>query len=164
MMYYNVLLIHSWLRWVIVISLLVVLTRSLYGWMKKNDYTKFDNIMGIILVASTHLQVLIGFWLYFFLSPITTTPAPLNFMKDSVLRYWKVEHFFIMIVFLILVQAGRSISRRKHIALRRHKIIAIFSILAFVLLMLGMPWNNKPYGKPLFRTDVQSAQFYQFYT
>ncbi len=152
-MYYNVLLTHSWLRWVIFFSLLIVFIRAMYGWIKKSNYTTFDNIMSIILVASTHLQVLLGFWLYFFLSPLTTTPAPANFMKNPALRYWKVEHFFIMIVFLILVQAGRSISRRRHIAVRKHKIITIFSLLAFAVLAFGLPWSNKPYGRPLLHTN-----------
>lgn len=156
-MYLQVLFIHSWLRWIIVISLFIVLTKALYGWAKKLDYTRFDNIMGVILLASTHLQVLVGFWLYFFLSPITTMRAPANFMKDPILRYWKVEHFFIMIVFLVLVQTGRTISRRKHIAVRKHKVIAIFSILAFALLMFGMPWPNKPYGRPLFQTKLSTS-------
>jgi len=154
-MYFSVLMAHSWLRWIIMISLLIVLFRALYGWIKRSDYTNCDNIMGIILVGATHIQVLLGFWLYFFLSPMTTTPAPANFMKNPVLRYWKVEHFFIMIVFLILVQLGRSISKRRTTALRKNKVLSIFAILAFAVLLFGLPWSNKPYGRPLLNTQFR---------
>lgn len=157
-MYLNLLFIHSWLRWVILISLCIVLFRAAYGYLKKTSYTKVDNIFSIILVASTHTQVLLGFWLYFFLSPITTQSYSENFMKNPVLRYWKVEHLTIMLLFLILVQMARIICKKSHTPVRKHKVTFLISFLALVVLMLGMPWPNKPYGKPLFREAVLQSR------
>lgn len=149
-MYLNILFIHSWLRWIIIIFLCIVLFRAFSGFTKKTPYTKFDNISSVILLASTHLQVLLGFWLYFFLSPLTDTPTQ-NFMKNPILRYWKLEHFFMMIVFLVLVQVGRIMTKKSTSNVGKHKKTLLFSFFAFAVLAFSIPWPNTPYGRPLFR-------------
>lgn len=149
-MYSTILMAHSWLRWVVFLSLIYVLFRSIYGWLNKKHFTKHDNIASVILMASTHLQVLLGFWLYFFLSPITTiAPNSELLMKIPALRYWRIEHLVMMVIFLIIVQVGRSLSKKADTDLKKHKRLAISSIIGFIVLMLAMPWPYKPYGRPL---------------
>ena len=139
-MYNTVLIIHSWLRVIIVVLAVVVLFKSLMGWLNKGSYTKGDNALSASFVGFIHLQALLGFVLYFALSPITTS-AMKNFgaaMKNSATRYWAVEHILIMIVGLVIAQVGRSKAKKLTDATAKHKTSFIFFTIAIVLILAGI--------------------------
>jgi hypothetical protein len=152
-MYEVILFLHSWLRWLVTFFLILVFIRSLSGWLKHTHYLKSDKIFGGILIGFTHLQLVIGLILYFGLSPITN--AAMNnmgfAMKSPVLRFWAVEHFAMMLIFVILVQLARTLSKRAHNDLKKHKRTAIFTGIALFVLIAGIPWPSRNnIGRPLF--------------
>ncbi|APJ03268.1 hypothetical protein [Silvanigrella aquatica] len=152
-MYDVILFIHSWLRWIVTFCLIIVLFRSFSGWIKSSAYLKFDKIMGGIFIGFTHLQLLIGLFLYFSLSPITNM-AMNNMgvaMKNQSLRFWAVEHIVAMIIFVIFVQLGRTLSKKAQNSITKHKKCAIYNTIALLILIAGMPWpSRKEIGRPLF--------------
>lgn len=152
-MYDVILFIHSWLRWIVTFFLLLVFLRALSGWLKNSSFLKFDKIFGGILVGFTHLQLVIGLVLYFGLSPITN--AAMNnmgfAMKNSTLRFWSVEHIATMFIFVILIQVGRTLSKRAKHDSKKHKFTAIFTGIATLVLIAGIPWPSRnEIGRPLF--------------
>ncbi len=152
-MYEVILFIHSWLRWIVTFFLILVFIRALSGWFRQTHFLKSDKIFGGILIGFTHLQFVIGLILYFGLSPITN--AAMNnmgsAMKNLALRFWAVEHIAMMIIFVILVQLGRTLSKRANNDLKKHKLITIFTGIALLVLIAGMPWpSRKEIGRPLF--------------
>jgi len=129
-MYELFLFVHSWLRWLITIFLLLTFINALKNYMQNSIYTKKDRILGGILVGFVHLQLLMGFILYFALSPLTHV-AMLDMgyaMKNPVLRYWSVEHLAGMVVFAVFVQIAQSSSKRARGDLKKHKRMAIFKM------------------------------------
>lgn len=153
-MYFTLLFMHSWLRWIIVSALIILLVRAVYAYLKKDTYNKIDNVSSLILVASTHAQVLIGLLLYFVFSPFTTHPLSDTMMQNSVIRYWKFEHIAAMLLFLIVVQSGRILSKKVINDLNKHKTNIFFSLFALLILFFTMPWPQKSYGRPLFRAEI----------
>ena len=152
-MYETVLFIHSWLRWIVTFFIILVLFRAFSGWIKKSNYTKLDKVFGGILLGTTHLQFLIGLILYFTLSPITKAAmGNMGFaMKSTALRFWAVEHIVAMFAFLIFVQLGRTLSKKANTPSGKHKKCAIFTGIALLILIAGMPWpSRKNVGRPLF--------------
>lgn len=152
-MYFALLFMHSWLRWIIFSALLLIIIRGIYAYFSKDSYNKIDNVTAVVLLASTHIQVLIGLLLYFLFSPFTIHPMSEGMMQSPVIKYWKFEHIGIMLIFLIVVQSGRIISKKVSNDANKHRMTLLFSLLAFVILMFGMPWPNKSYGRPLFRAE-----------
>jgi hypothetical protein len=141
-MYLTLLTIHSWLRWVLLAVLLFALVRSLMGWLSKTPYTKIDNLAGVLSIAFAHTQLVLGLVLYF-VSPFGY-PAIQNqgmgaVMKDGNLRKWSVEHITMMIVAIVLVQVGRSLSKKQATDEGKHKRMATFLIIALALIALGIP-------------------------
>ncbi|EAY30599.1 hypothetical protein [Microscilla marina] len=139
-MYNTVLIIHSWLRVIILVLAVVVLFKSLMGWLNKGSYTKGDNALSASFVGFIHLQALLGFTLYFFLSPITAS-AMKNFgaaMKNSAVRYWAVEHILIMLIGLVVAQIGRSKAKKLTDSTAKHKTSFIFFTIAIVLIVGGI--------------------------
>jgi hypothetical protein len=150
-MYPLILTLHSILRWIVLILAVVAFVRALIGWLGKQEWTALDDRLGVLLSGSMDLQVLLGFFLYLFLSPITTS-AFRNFgaaMGNSAQRFWMVEHLFLMVVALILTHVGRASSKRAEGVRGKHKRAAIFFGLALLAILIAIPWPFLPYGRPL---------------
>jgi hypothetical protein len=150
MVYLTILAVHSWVRWLVVISGLLALLRAvrpgLAGWSAADDRAGFWFVMLL------DLQVLIGLVLFAWLSPITheafrDVGAA---MKSSTLRFWLVEHGFGMVVGVALAHIGR-VRIRKADPGRRQKLAAIFFGLALVAVLASIPWPGTPNARPLLR-------------
>ena len=142
-MYEFFLFMHSWLRWVVLTLALLVIVRSFWGWKGKKTYGKGDNALSASFVGSLHLQLLIGFVLYFFLSPITTS-AFQDFggsMKAASIRYWAIEHFLVMIISVIIAQIGRARSKKAGASVKKFKTAAIFYSIALILILSRIPFH-----------------------
>ena len=143
-MYTFLIFLHSWLRWILLILGLIVIIRSYIGWFGDKSYLKSDNTMSVILVSIFHIQLVLGLLLYFVYSPIVRS-AFQDFgmaMKDSQLRYWAVEHIFIMIFSIVIAQVGRVKIKKAHSAINKHKNAAIYFTLAFILILSRIPWDQ----------------------
>ncbi len=150
-MYAAMLVVHSWLRWVVLVAGIMAWARSAFG-LSRGAWTRVDDRAGFWFVTALDLQVVIGLALYFLLSPYTTA-AMHDFggaMKDPTLRFWAVEHTFGMLVGVVLAHVGRARSRRG--AERgRHRTAAIFFGLALLVIAVSVPWPGSSHGRPLLR-------------
>src|SRR5690242_4584020 len=97
-MYATVLLLHSWLRWIVVVLGIYATVSALRARASKREYTRADNRLGLFFVAVLDLQVALGLTLYFFSSPITRLgfQDPGAAMRSSVLRFFLIEHVLSM--------------------------------------------------------------------
>jgi hypothetical protein len=152
MIYAGVLVIHSWLRWLVILTGLVAFVRAAVGAAGSKPWTPADDRAGAWFGRMLDLQFLLGLILYVFLSPLTHA-AFADFgaaMKNSGLRFWAVEHVVGMVIGLALVHIGRARARKTD-SLRRHRVAAIFFGLALVVILASIPWPAMPYGRPLLR-------------
>ena len=152
MLYAVVLLIHSYLRWVVILTGLLAFGRAVSGTSRRKPWTPADDRAGFWFVTAFDLQMLLGILLYGFLSPVTRQAFG-DFgaaMKDPAQRFWAVEHIAGMLSALVLVHVGR-VRARKTDSLRRHRVAAIFFGLALVALLAAIPWPGTPAGRPLLR-------------
>ena len=143
-MYETFLFIHSWLRWIVLALAVLVIVKSFLGWQLKTTYGRSDNALSASFVGSLHLQLLIGLVLYFFLSPITTS-AFQDFggaMKAASIRYWAVEHIFVMILAVIIAQIGRTRSKKASTNKKKFKTVTIFYLMALLLMLSRIPFNE----------------------
>jgi hypothetical protein len=151
-MYAAVLTLHSWVRWVVIVAGLIAFVRAVTGSSSRKPWTPADDRAGFWFITALDFQVVLGLLLYFFLSPLAGE-AIRDFgaaMKNSVLRYWAVEHVFGMIIGVALAHVGRVRTRRAD-SLRRHKVAAIFFGLALLAVLAAVPWPGMPNGRPLLR-------------
>jgi hypothetical protein len=151
-MYAAALILHSWLRWIVIFAGLVAFARAVSGASGTKSWTPSDDRAGFWFTMSLDLQVLIGLALYFFLSPFTAQ-AMRDFggaMKDPQLRFWAVEHGFGMLIGVALAHIGR-VRARKADSLRRHKVAAIFYGLSLLAVAVSIPWPGMPNARPWVR-------------
>ena len=147
-MYPVVLFLHSWVRWIVMISAAVAVVRAFYGWLGKKGWARLDDQLGLLFSTSLDVQMLLGLILYIFLSPITQA-AFKNLgaaMSDVTLRFFTLEHFFYMLVAVVLGHVGRALSKKATEPVAKHRMAAILFGLATLAILLAIPWS-----RPLFR-------------
>lgn len=151
---YNIsLLLHSWNRWFILIAGFIVIFSAFKGISSKSGYSPFQRKWSVLFLSSLHLQLLIGLLLYFVLSPVTTL-ALQDFgaaMKDSTQRFWAVEHAFVNLVAIVLVQVGSILVKRSADHVKKHKLSLLFSGIALLLILSMIPMGMMGVARPLFR-------------
>jgi hypothetical protein len=152
-MYSTILTLHSWVRWAVLLAGVFAFVRAAAGWSGRRPWTAADNRAGLVFVSALDLQVLVGLWLYFVLSPFTTG-ALRDFgaaMRLPDVRYWVVEHPFGMLLGVVLAHIGRVQVRRAADAVRKHKRATIFFGIALLAIAVSVPWPGSPNGRDLFR-------------
>jgi hypothetical protein len=134
--------LHSYNRYLILAALVYVLYRSWSGWMGKKSFEKADNTASVALLGLAHLQLLLGLIQYFVTSTYTRDGmADMGAaMKNEWLRYFTVEHAFMMILAVVFIQVGRTTSKKATTDEAKHKKLAIWTTAATVLVVaaLGM--------------------------
>ena len=152
-MYSAFLLIHSLLRWLVILAGVIAAARAIAGIAGRKPWSSADDSSGRWFSIALDLQFLIGLTLYLGLSPfIRDAWADMAAtMRNGPLRFFVVEHLFGMIVALALVHVGRVKIRRASDPARKHKLAAIFFCIAVVVILLSIPWPGTPGGRPLFR-------------
>jgi hypothetical protein len=152
-MYDFVLLAHSWLRWLVLLAALMAVARAVSGVSTRRPWTPVDDRAGLWLTAALDLQMLIGFVLYIFLSPVTKSAFVdmAAAMREAPIRFFAVEHPVGMIVAIALAHVGRARARKAADSESRHKQALVFFGLALLVILLSIPWPIGPGARSLFR-------------
>jgi hypothetical protein len=152
-MYSSALWLHSWLRWAVLLTGLVVWFRAIGGKTARRPWTPQDELWGLLLTISVDLQLVVGLVLYFFISPITRLGLR-NFaaaMQINVARFFTIEHVIGMVIGIALVHIARVKIRKAADADRKHRLALVLYGIALVVMILLIPWPGLPAARPLFR-------------
>ena len=128
--------LHSYNRYLILAALVFVLYRSFSGWLGRKPFEKADNTGSVVLLSLVHLQLLLGLIMYAFTSTWTQT-AFADFgaaMKDPMQRYFAVEHISAMLIAVVLIQLGRTFSKKATDPTAKHRKLAIYTAIALLLI------------------------------
>ena len=145
--------IHSLLRWVVILAGLWALLRVWSGFVGRSNWSKKDQMAGLLFTSTLNLQLVLGLILYG-ISPITRS-AMANFaaaMKDSTLRFFAVEHLSGMLLAVVIAQVGYSISKRAGTDRGKFLKAGVAYSIAVALILASVPWPFMKYGRPLFPT------------
>lgn len=141
---YNILKhAHSGFRWIVLILLIAAVVNALMNFQAKNGYQEKDRKLGLFTLIAAHLQLLFGFILYF-ISPYVQFGA--NTMKDSMLRFYTVEHLIMMIVSIALITIGYSRAKKRVDAAQKFKTTFWFYAIALLLILAAIPWPFRNLG------------------
>jgi hypothetical protein len=143
-MYQGFLHLHNFLRWLILLAGLLTVIKAFIGWLGSKNRTNLDNILGVTFVSLLDLQVIIGFVLYFILSPVTRTVFH-NFgaaMKNPGLRFYAVEHILTMVIALVIIHLARNKEKRAATDEVKHRVTAIFYTIGLLFILVAIPWDR----------------------
>ena len=100
---YNFFLgLHSGLRYIVLLLLAIAIILSVTALFAKKGYTQTNRKINLFAMIATHSQLLTGIVLYFF-SPFVQYGNMGEAMKNTVARYWTVEHAVLMLFAVALI-------------------------------------------------------------
>jgi hypothetical protein len=141
-MYNGLLHLHNFLRWVILILLLV----SIFQSFSKSVGLKKASLF---LVIATHIQFLIGIYQWLvggFGYNLIRENGFGEVMKNTVQRFWAVEHITGMLIATILITAARGKAKRGS-----YSAASWLYVVALILILAVVPWP--------FREDIARPWF-----
>ena len=122
--------LHSILRWIILLLLLVCLVRA----MSKNIAVRKVSLW---LLISAHLMLIVGIYQVFFgrYGINKGLPAGVELMKDKFYRFFWVEHPLMMIIAIILITVARGKAKNLN-----YKSVTWLLIIALLAILAAVPW------------------------
>lgn len=142
-MYKTFLLLHSGFRYLVLILIVLALIQALTGMFGRKAYTETNRKINLFAMISAHIQLLLGLILSFF-SPLVMYDNMGAAMKDTMARYWTVEHLAMMLFAIILITIGHSRSKKALNALNKHRAVAMFYGLAILVIIVAIYQSGRP--------------------
>ncbi|MEO5591662.1 MAG: hypothetical protein ABIR15_20065 [Chitinophagaceae bacterium] len=146
--------LHSLLRWVILILLLLSIFKSYTGWQQKKVFTPGDKKIWLFTMIAGHIMLLIGLyqWLFARYGLFThTLPQGETVMKDKFYRFFLVEHPTGMIISIILMTLGYGMSKKPVTDVIKFKKAFWYFTIALLIILITIPWPFREIvGRPIF--------------
>lgn len=131
---------HSGLRWIILILLLLAIINAGRS-MSSGKYLKKDKLLNLFAMISLHIQLLLGFVLYFQSQKVVFADG---WMKEPLTRFFGMEHLVLMLVGITVITIGRSRAEKKLEGTRnKHRAILISYTIGLLIILASIPW---PFG------------------
>lgn len=133
--------LHSALRWVALILLLVTVVGALRG---GQTFTEGARKRGLFTMLALHVQLVLGLVLYFAGNNGVALFKQADVMKTPVLRFFAVEHLTGMLIAIALGTLGHSLVKRTAGDRAKYRKQALYFGLALVLIVASIPWPFRP--------------------
>jgi len=150
-MYTTILIVHSWVRWIALVTGFGATLAAITGRTDSRD-SPADR-WGLFLIMALDIQMLLGLVLYLGVSP-NMKEILAHFgdaMKDPATRFWAVEHITAMFAAVVVAHVGRVLARKARTPTSKRTRLLVCFALATILMLAGMPWPGRPGGRVLFR-------------
>jgi len=150
-MYSLLLFTHSLWRWLVLISLVYAIFRGIRGRIKQLPFTATDNRARHFTATIAHIQLIIGYALYFN-SPVISYFRS-NFhtaVRQPEFLFFGLIHVIGMTMSIVLITVGSSMSKRQATDREKFSVMAFWFTLALLMIFVTIPWPfsplaNRPY-------------------
>jgi len=147
-MYNGLLHTHSFLRWILLILLLVAIYKSIAD--KKGTFTASHKKIGMFTMICADLLLLIGLYQWAFGKTWgLVNIKELGFsgvMKVPAARFFAVEHLLGMLIAIILIHTGYSYAKKSLPDAVKHRRAILFYGLSLLIILISIPWPFREIG------------------
>lgn len=139
------LVVHSFLRWLVLVSLLYATINAFVKWRSGAPHKKGDNLARVLAVIISHAQLVVGVSLYF-TSPIVSYfwQNFSNAVHERQVRFFGMEHVVVMIAAVTVLTIGSAKAKRKTTDAQKHKAVYVWFTVALLLILSSIPWAFSP--------------------
>ncbi|GAB5476134.1 MAG: hypothetical protein Mars2KO_42330 [Maribacter sp.] len=152
-MYNNLLVLHSIIRWLVVLSLLLSIGIALRGYLTNRAFSPTDNKIRHWTATIGHIQLILGILLYI-KSPIAqylytdSSDAVANWQ----IFFFSVIHSLLMLIAIVVLTLGSAFAKRKASDKLKYKTMFIWYTIAFLIIFIAIPWPFSPLAeRPIIR-------------
>ncbi len=140
-MYSGLVHAHSGLRWIALVLLVIASLVAISKWLGRSGYTDGNRKLYLFTLVAVHIQLILGLVLYF-ISP----KVNFGLLSEKVYRFYTVEHITGMLIAIILVTVGYSLSKRAIDTTKKQRLIGIFYGIGLLLILASIPWPGRNLG------------------
>lgn len=126
--------LHSFLRWVLLILMVLLVSKAIVGGAKR--FFEKDRKLALFTMVVAHIQLLIGFALYF----MRGYHELIGEMSNAVIRFKTLEHPAGMLLAIILITMGYGRVKRGSTDSAKFKAVKVFFGLALIIILISIPW------------------------
>jgi Flp pilus assembly protein protease CpaA len=137
-MYSSLLLLHAVLALAVLILIPTTIISSFTG-------SKLSGKLGLFAMIGTHIQLLVGLYLYLAGSMGYKLFQVEGVMKEAHLRFYAVEHITTMILAIILATLARRKWKKEFSSSSVHTKSGVLWIVTLVLIASRIPWERWPF-------------------
>jgi hypothetical protein len=130
--------LHSGWAYLVLLLLVIAFVNSALGFFSKKEFTAKDKKIALFALAATHMQIVIGFILYF-VSPIGF--SGLGDMKNAALRLTSLEHPLLNTIAIVLITVGWVKHKKVLDNHTKFKLITLFYGIGLLLIVSRIPWS-----------------------
>lgn len=149
---YHLLLTHSIVRYLLLLGMLLVIYLAWEALTFNKPYTRLHRITAAVASGISHLQLLLGFTLYY-LSPTAQSFWQTKSMRWNDGLFFAFIHFGLMSLAIVLLSIGSALSKRETDERRKFRILFNYYVIALLIILIAIPWPFSPLAqRPWFRT------------
>jgi hypothetical protein len=157
--YSTLLFLHSLGRWAVLGGLVYGIVRAYQGWLgnqpftplDNQPFTPLDNTVRHTVTTVAHVQLMLGYGLYF-TSPLLKTFHLRDIEHDPGTLFFGFQHVAAMTVAIIVLTIGSALAKRQPTSTTKFRTMALWFTAALVLIFLAIPWPFLPLAnRPYFR-------------
>lgn len=135
--------LHGTLRWVVLILLVLSIVKAFSGISSGRSFGAGDQKRGMFTMISLHVQLLLGFILYFGKGWSSLLGNP-DAMANTVMRFFSMEHMATMLIAVVVGTLGHSLSKRASDDRTKFRRQAIWFTVSLLLILSSIPWPFRP--------------------
>lgn len=146
--------LHSLLRWVILILLVLSIVKAYTGWKSGKAFLDGDRKTWLFTMIAAHTTLLLGLyqWLIGRFGIISThIPEGMATPDKKYLRFFQMEHPILMIVAVLLITLGYGMAKKPVEDKVKYGKALRYFMYALIIILLMIPWPfRETIGRPLF--------------
>ncbi len=149
-MYTGMLHLHSVLRWIVLIVALWAIVKMAAGRSGNKAFTASDKRPALFFMIAMDLQLLVGLVLYFignFGIKNINAQGMGAIMKDSIGRFFAIEHTIGMLIALILVHVGYAATKSNISDQKKFSKAFTLFLIALIVIVISIPWPFRDLGR-----------------
>jgi hypothetical protein len=152
--YALLLFLHSLFRWLVLSGLLFALFRGIRGCFGNKPFTLLDNKVRHIAATLAHVQLVIGYCLYFNSPLVQWFRAHYReAVRQLPVVFFGLIHIVLMTLSVVLITIGSAAAKRQRTDAGKFRTMTIWYGAALVIIFLAVPWPFSPLARrPFFRT------------
>jgi small-conductance mechanosensitive channel len=149
-MYYYLITIHSFFRWLVLISLITGIVMAVKGMMYQGKFGRLSNAIRHWTATISHLQLMLGMGLYM-ISPLLKFRASAGELSSDQV-FFKYIHIVIMVLAIVFITIGSAKAKRASVPYERYRVMLVWFSVALLLILIAIPWPFSPLAnRPYFR-------------
>ncbi len=138
---------HSLLRWILLLLLIAIVVKAFQGRNGGKTFGSGDRKLSLFSMITAHLQLILGGFLYAVSPTVQNAIGNMGAsMKDSVSRFWAVEHLIMMLIAIGLLTIGHIKTKKAKTDQDKYRVQALYFTIGLLIILVSIPWPFREVG------------------